>query len=113
MSIACLIIRVCDWLFDQTVIPSDVSSSNRTRVDEFTNVIGESLVDKLTANGIHSLFPAQAQVIPRILDAAVMEGRVPPRDMCIASPTGKKLLLEWSPLEYLFFRTLCRVLEME
>ncbi|ETE65975.1 ATP-dependent RNA helicase DDX51, partial [Ophiophagus hannah] len=79
-------------------------------------VIHPKLRKKLQANGIASLFPVQAEVIPAILDcgpngALAGRGGYPPGDICVSSPTGsgKTLAFIIPVVQALLDRVVCHV----
>ncbi|XP_042322882.1 ATP-dependent RNA helicase DDX51 isoform X2 [Sceloporus undulatus] len=78
--------------------------------------IHPKLVKKLQANGIESLFPVQAEVIPAIL-ASVSRGFLTgrggyqPSDVCVSAPTGsgKTLAFVIPVVQALLDRVVCQV----
>ncbi|XP_070807184.1 ATP-dependent RNA helicase DDX51 [Pituophis catenifer annectens] len=79
-------------------------------------VIHPKLRKKLQANGIASLFPVQAEVIPAILDcgpngALAGRGGYPPSDICVSAPTGsgKTLAFIIPVVQALLDRVVCHV----
>ncbi|XP_033030804.1 ATP-dependent RNA helicase DDX51 isoform X2 [Lacerta agilis] len=76
-------------------------------------VIHPKLRKKLQANGIESLFPVQAEVIPAILESGFLAGRggYQPSDICVSAPTGsgKTLAFVIPVVQALLDRVVCRV----
>ncbi|XP_058014591.1 ATP-dependent RNA helicase DDX51 isoform X2 [Ahaetulla prasina] len=79
-------------------------------------VIHPKLRKKLQANGIASLFPVQAEVIPAILDcgpngALAGRGGYLPSDICVSAPTGsgKTLAFIIPVVQALLDRVVCHV----
>uniref|UniRef100_A0ABM5F238 ATP-dependent RNA helicase n=1 Tax=Pogona vitticeps TaxID=103695 RepID=A0ABM5F238_9SAUR len=79
-------------------------------------VIHPKLVKKLQANGIESLFPVQAEVIPAILESGASgflagRGGYQPSDICVSAPTGsgKTLAFVIPVVQALLDRVVCRV----
>ncbi|XP_063171408.1 ATP-dependent RNA helicase DDX51 isoform X1 [Candoia aspera] len=79
-------------------------------------VIHPKLRKKLQANGIVSLFPVQAEVIPAILEcgpngALAGRGGYQPRDICVSAPTGsgKTLAFVIPVVQALLDRIVCHV----
>ncbi|KAH0625674.1 hypothetical protein JD844_015269 [Phrynosoma platyrhinos] len=78
--------------------------------------IHPKLVKKLQANGIESLFPVQAEVIPAILTSAsggflTGRGGYQPSDICVSAPTGsgKTLAFVIPVVQALLDRVVCHV----
>uniref|UniRef100_A0A8D0DVS0 ATP-dependent RNA helicase n=1 Tax=Salvator merianae TaxID=96440 RepID=A0A8D0DVS0_SALMN len=79
-------------------------------------VIHPKLVKKLQANGIESLFPVQAEVIPAILESGSKgfiagRGGYQPSDICVSAPTGsgKTLAFVIPVIQALLGRVVCQV----
>ncbi|XP_061459073.1 ATP-dependent RNA helicase DDX51 [Rhineura floridana] len=79
-------------------------------------VIHPKLMKKLQANGIESLFPVQAEVIPAILESGsngflAGRGGYQPSDICVSAPTGsgKTLAFVIPVVQALLDRVVCRV----
>ncbi|XP_063000458.1 ATP-dependent RNA helicase DDX51 isoform X2 [Elgaria multicarinata webbii] len=79
-------------------------------------VIHPKLMKKLQANGIESLFPVQAEVIPIILESmssGFLAGRggYQPSDICVSAPTGsgKTLAFIIPVVQALLDRVICQV----
>ncbi|KAM8831548.1 ATP-dependent RNA helicase DDX51 [Spinachia spinachia] len=102
------------WLAQPDVIHRDI----RSNLVPIADVPGLSalLVKKLQTDGIHQLFPVQAEVIPAILESAqqgllIGRGGYKPRDICVSAPTGsgKTLAFVIPVIQVLTQRVVCEV----
>jgi ATP-dependent RNA helicase DDX51/DBP6 len=78
---------VYKWMTKPIVFESDIQNNNQS-LDQFSNLINESLIEKLRLNGINQLFPVQQQVIPYLLRCFENSYIFRPKDICVSSPTG-------------------------
>ncbi|XP_037305358.2 ATP-dependent RNA helicase DDX51 [Pungitius pungitius] len=102
------------WLAQPDVIHRDIRS-NLVPVADLPQ-LSALLVKKLQINGIHQLFPVQAEVIPAILESAqqgllIGRGGYKPRDICVSAPTGsgKTLAFVIPVIQVLTERVVCEV----
>ncbi|KAM9339622.1 ATP-dependent RNA helicase DDX51 [Symphorus nematophorus] len=102
------------WLAQPDVIHRDIKS-NLVPVSDVPGLSAQ-LVKKLQTNGIESLFPVQAEVIPAILESAqqgllIGRGGYKPRDICVSAPTGsgKTLAFVIPVIQVLMERVVCEV----
>uniref|UniRef100_A0AAJ7WKS7 ATP-dependent RNA helicase n=1 Tax=Petromyzon marinus TaxID=7757 RepID=A0AAJ7WKS7_PETMA len=103
-----------DWL----ARPRVVSRSIRHRSVPTSDLpwLHPRLYSKMAANGIHSLFPVQAQVIPAVLEGAaggfiLGRGGQRPSDICVSAPTGsgKTLAFVIPIVQLLMDRAVCQI----
>ncbi|XP_040015808.2 ATP-dependent RNA helicase DDX51 isoform X1 [Gasterosteus aculeatus] len=102
------------WLAQPDVIHRDIRS-NLVPIADVPR-LSPLLVRKLQINGIHQLFPVQAEVIPAILESAqqgllIGRGGYKPRDICVSAPTGsgKTLAFVIPVIQVLTERVVCEV----
>ncbi|KAL6095555.1 ddx51 [Pungitius sinensis] len=102
------------WLAQPDVIHRDIRS-NLVPIADLPQ-LSALLVKKLQINGIHQLFPVQAEVIPAILESAqqgllIGRGGYKPRDICVSAPTGsgKTLAFVIPVIQVLTERVVCEV----
>ncbi|XP_010874260.2 ATP-dependent RNA helicase DDX51 isoform X1 [Esox lucius] len=102
------------WLAEPDVIQRDITS-NLVPISSVP-AICTKLQHKLESNGIHHLFPVQAEVIPAILESVshgILMGRggYKPRDICVSAPTGsgKTLAFVIPIIQALLERVVCNV----
>ncbi|XP_062887444.1 ATP-dependent RNA helicase DDX51 [Mobula hypostoma] len=108
----------------QRVLPQWLSKPTLVNKDIKQNLIGledvpgihPKLIQKLQANGIHSFFPVQAEVIPALLESSkhgLILGRAGyrPSDICVSAPTGsgKTLAFVIPVIQALMGCAVCRV----
>lgn len=79
------------WLAEPDVIQRDITS-NLVPISDVPGICTK-LQRKLESNGIHHLFPVQAEVIPAILESVshgllIGRGGYKPRNICVSAPTG-------------------------
>ncbi|CAM9108937.1 unnamed protein product [Lampetra fluviatilis] len=104
-----------DWL----ARPRVVSRSIRHRSVPTSDLpwLHPRLYSKMAANGIHSLFPVQVQVIPAVLEGAAAGGFIlgrggqRPSDICVSAPTGsgKTLAFVIPIVQLLMDRAVCQI----
>ncbi|XP_048467645.1 ATP-dependent RNA helicase DDX51, partial [Rhincodon typus] len=102
------------WLAKPMLVNKDIKQN--LKAIENVPGIHEKLLQKLQANGIHSFFPVQTEVIPTLLESTkhgLMLGRggYRPRDLCVSAPTGsgKTLAFVIPIVQALMDRVVCRV----
>ncbi|XP_078082930.1 ATP-dependent RNA helicase DDX51 [Mustelus asterias] len=102
------------WLAKPMLVSKDIKQN--LKVIEDVPGIDQKLLQKLRANGIHSFFPVQTEVIPTLLESSkhgLMLGRggYRPRDICVSAPTGsgKTLAFVIPVVQALMDRVVCRV----
>ena len=74
------------WLTHPILFNNDIENSKI--LDDFSDIIDESLISLLTTNGINRLFPVQQQVIPYLIRSFKNSDTIRPKDVCVCSPTG-------------------------
>ncbi|XP_012685836.2 ATP-dependent RNA helicase DDX51 isoform X1 [Clupea harengus] len=102
------------WLAQPDVIQKDIKS-NLVPVSLVPGICPK-LMKRLEKNGIHNLFPVQAEVIPAVLEGVchgllMGRGGYRPRDICVSAPTGsgKTLAFAIPIVQALSERVLCQV----
>uniref|UniRef100_A0A673XLB7 ATP-dependent RNA helicase n=1 Tax=Salmo trutta TaxID=8032 RepID=A0A673XLB7_SALTR len=102
------------WLAEPDVIQRDITS-NLVPISDVPGICTK-LQRKLESNGIHHLFPVQAEVIPAILESVshgllIGRGGYKPRDVCVSAPTGsgKTLAFVIPVIQALMERVVCKV----
>lgn len=102
------------WLAEPDVIQRDITS-NLVPISDVPGICTK-LQRKLESNGIHHLFPVQAEVIPAILESVshgllIGRGGYKPRDVCVSAPTGsgKTLAFVIPVIQALIGRVVCKV----
>uniref|UniRef100_A0A8C7S1Q2 ATP-dependent RNA helicase n=1 Tax=Oncorhynchus mykiss TaxID=8022 RepID=A0A8C7S1Q2_ONCMY len=102
------------WLAEPDVIQRDITS-NLVPISDVPGICTK-LQRKLESNGIHHLFPVQAEVIPAILESVshgllIGRGGYKPRDICVSAPTGsgKTLAFVIPVIQALMERVVCEV----
>ncbi|XP_072355103.1 ATP-dependent RNA helicase DDX51 isoform X1 [Scyliorhinus torazame] len=102
------------WLAKPMLVSKDIKQ-NLKAIEDVPG-IDQKLLHKLRANGIHSFFPVQTEVIPALLESTkhgLMLGRggYRPRDICVSAPTGsgKTLAFVIPVVQGLMNRVVCRV----
>lgn len=77
-----------NWVLNPIVFDCEITSDHDLLVDNYSHIIGQSIVNKLKANGIHSFFPVQKHLIPYLIQSFNHSNLLRPRDVCVSSPTG-------------------------
>ncbi|KAK6313114.1 hypothetical protein J4Q44_G00164610 [Coregonus suidteri] len=102
------------WLAEPDVIQRDITS-NLVPISDVPGICTK-LKRKLEGNGIHHLFPVQAEVIPAILESVshgllIGRGGYKPRDICVSAPTGsgKTLAFIIPVIQALMERVVCDI----
>ncbi|XP_059839261.1 ATP-dependent RNA helicase DDX51 isoform X1 [Hypanus sabinus] len=102
------------WLSKPTLVNKDIKQ-NLIGIEDVPG-IHPKLIQKLQANGIHSFFPVQAEVIPALLESSkhgLTLGRAGyrPSDICVSAPTGsgKTLAFVIPVIQALMDCAVCRV----
>uniref|UniRef100_A0A8D2JL16 ATP-dependent RNA helicase n=1 Tax=Varanus komodoensis TaxID=61221 RepID=A0A8D2JL16_VARKO len=102
------------WLAQPRLVQRQIKE-NLTSFEEVP-LIHPKLVKKMQANGIESLFPVQAEVIPVILESVsngflAGRGGYRPSDICVSAPTGsgKTLAFVIPVVQALLDRVVCQV----
>ncbi|XP_032899363.1 ATP-dependent RNA helicase DDX51 isoform X1 [Amblyraja radiata] len=102
------------WLSKPTLVNKDIKQ-NLIAVDAVPG-IHPTLIQKLQANGIHSFFPVQAELIPALLESSrhgliLGRGGYRPSDICVSAPTGsgKTLAFVIPIIQALMDCSVCRV----
>ncbi|GCB60761.1 hypothetical protein scyTo_0014224 [Scyliorhinus torazame] len=102
------------WLAKPMLVSKDIKQ-NLKAIEDVPG-IDQKLLHKLRANGIHSFFPVQTEVIPALLESTkhgltLGRGGYRPRDICVSAPTGsgKTLAFVIPVVQGLMNRVVCRV----
>ncbi|XP_078409958.1 ATP-dependent RNA helicase DDX51 isoform X1 [Cetorhinus maximus] len=102
------------WLAKPMLINKDIKQ-NLKAIEDVPG-IHQKLLQKLRANGIHSFFPVQTEVIPTLLESTnhgliLGRGGYRPRDICVSAPTGsgKTLAFVIPVVQALMDRVVCRI----
>ncbi|KAK3540211.1 hypothetical protein QTP70_028410 [Hemibagrus guttatus] len=102
------------WLAEPAMIKRDIKG-NLIPLNDVPGIC-PLLRKRLEANGIHSFFPVQAEVIPAILESVnsgllIGRGGYRPRDICVSAPTGsgKTLTFVIPVVQALMTRVVCEV----
>lgn len=74
------------WLLNPTVISANLKDLS-VKVSKMKQ-LDKSLRNKLKANGIHTLFPVQATVVPWLIKSQKFGHTLFPQDVCVSAPTG-------------------------
>jgi len=98
-----------EWLTNPTIIENDLSAG-ATPITEMT-CLNDNIKTRLQDNGITSLFPVQAVVVPALLSSHVACAGYAPADLCVSAPTGsgKTLAFILPIVQTLESRIVCRV----